>query len=70
MKLRTSLTDVAFAVTDSELLSELGWNIWDNDRDLEKGLLEEGTMRNMINMKLKSKVLKEGNIIINDRGFI
>ncbi|MCB2342605.1 hypothetical protein [Clostridium estertheticum] len=55
MKLRTSLTDVAFAVTDSELLSELGWNIWDNDRDLEKGLLEEGTMRNMINMKLKKK---------------
>ena len=40
MKLKTSLTDVAFAVTNSELLSELDWNIWDNDRDLEKGLLE------------------------------
>ena len=35
MKLRTSLSDVAFAVTDSELLSELGQNIWDNDRDKE-----------------------------------
>ena len=58
MKLKTSLTDVAFAVTDSELLSELGWNIWDNYRDLEKGLLEEGTMRNMIN-KYEAKELIE-----------
>ena len=27
MKLKTSLTDVLFAVTDEELLSVLGWNI-------------------------------------------
>jgi hypothetical protein len=49
MKLKTSLTDVAFAVTDSELLSELGWNIWDTDRDMSKGLFSEGVVRNFIN---------------------
>lgn len=27
LKLKTSLTDVPFAVNDAELLSELGWNI-------------------------------------------
>lgn len=49
MKLKTSLTDVVFAVTDSELLSELGWNIWDTDRDMSKGLFSEGVVRNFIN---------------------
>ncbi|WP_217302080.1 transposase [Clostridium sp. 001] len=48
MKLKTSLTDVAFAVTDAELLSEIGWNIWDTDRNLEEGLFAEGVMRNLI----------------------
>lgn len=48
MKLKTSLTDVAFAVTDCELLSELGWNMWDTDRNLEEGLFAEGVMRNLI----------------------
>lgn len=48
MKLKTSLTDVAFAVTDAELLSELGLNIWDTDRNLEEGLFAEGVMRNLI----------------------
>jgi hypothetical protein len=54
MKLKTSLTDVAFAVTDSELLSELGWNIWDTDRNLEEGLFAEGVMRNVV-AKYESK---------------
>lgn len=48
MKLKTSLTDVAFAVIDGELLSELEWNIWDTDRNLEEGLFAEGVMRNLI----------------------
>ncbi len=48
MKLKTSLTDVGFAVTDSELLSELGYNIWDTDRNLENGLFAEGVMRNLV----------------------
>jgi len=48
MKLKTSLTDVGFAVTDGELLSEFGWNVWDTDRTLEKGLFAEGVMRNLV----------------------
>ncbi|WP_297430703.1 transposase [Clostridium sp.] len=48
MKLKTSLTDIPFAVTDGELLSELGWNLWDTDRKIEDGLLEEGVIRNIV----------------------
>ena len=32
LKRKTSLTDVPFAVTEAELLAELGWNLWDNER--------------------------------------
>lgn len=48
MKLKTNLADIAFAVTDGELLSEIGWNMWDTDRNLEDGLFAEGVMRNLI----------------------
>ncbi|SPF53534.1 conserved hypothetical protein [Candidatus Desulfosporosinus infrequens] len=48
LKLKTSLTDVPFAVTDAELLAELGWNVWDTERDLEEGLFSENVMRRMI----------------------
>src|SRR5690554_4747766 len=34
MKIKTSLTDVPFAITNAETLSEIGWNIWDNERGL------------------------------------
>lgn len=48
LKLKTSLTDVPFAVNDAELLSELGWNIWDTDRSINNGLFSEGVMRKLI----------------------
>lgn len=38
LKRKTSLTDVPFAVTEAELLAELGWNLWDNERDVNEGL--------------------------------
>ncbi|MBT9139300.1 MAG: hypothetical protein DDT31_01884 [Syntrophomonadaceae bacterium] len=48
MKTKTSLTDMPFAITEAETLSEIGWNIWDNERGLEKGLMSEGTVRNLV----------------------
>ncbi|MEG1313211.1 MAG: transposase [Bacilli bacterium] len=46
--MKTSLTDVPFAVNDAELLAELGWNIWDNERDINDGLFSESVMRKLI----------------------
>lgn len=48
LKLKTSLTDVPFAVTEAELLAELGWNVWDNERGVEEGLFSESVMRKLI----------------------
>jgi hypothetical protein len=47
MKIKTSLTDIPFAITDAELLSKLGWNLWD-PAGLKNGLMSEGTLRNLI----------------------
>lgn len=48
LKCKTSLTDVPFAVTEAELLSELGWNLWDNERDVNDGLFSESVMRKLL----------------------
>lgn len=48
LKCKTSLTDVPFAVTEAELLAELGWNLWDNERDVDEGLFSESVMRKLL----------------------
>lgn len=48
LKIKTSLTDVPFAVNDAELLAELGWNVWDSERDLNEGLFSESVMRKLL----------------------
>ena len=48
LKIKTSLTDVPFAVSDAGLLAELGWNIWDNERGINEGLFSESVMRKLL----------------------
>lgn len=48
MKIKSSLTDIPYAITDAGTLSEIGWNIWDNERGLKDGLMDEGAIRNMV----------------------
>jgi len=57
MKIKTSLTDVPFAITDAETLSEIEWNIWDNNRSLEEGFMDEGTLRNLISKHCVNEIL-------------
>jgi hypothetical protein len=47
MKMKNSMTDVPYAITDADLLSKLNWNIVDDD-GLEKGLMSEGAVRNFV----------------------
>ena len=58
LKQKTSLTDVPFAISDAELLAELGWNLWDNERSLSKGLFSESVMRKFL-AKYSSEELVE-----------
>lgn len=69
MKIKTSLTDVAFAITDAETLSEMGWNIWDNNRSLEEGLMDEGTLRNIISKHSVDEVLLAYNTYVQNHIF-
>jgi hypothetical protein len=48
MKIHTSLTDIPYAIMDGEALSSLGYAMWDTDRDLEKGLMDEGAIRHLL----------------------
>ena len=32
----------------AELLAELGWNLWDNERDVNEGLFSESVMRKLL----------------------
>lgn len=48
MKIHTSLTDIPYAIMDAEVLSALGYALWDTERDLEKGLMDEGSIRHLL----------------------
>jgi len=47
LKCKASLTDVPFAVTEAELLAELGWNLWGQER-VDEGLFSESVMRKLL----------------------
>jgi len=69
MKIKTSLTDVPFAITDAEALSEIGWNIWDNERGLEEGLMDEGTLRNIVKKYSVEEIIKFYNTYVQEHVF-
>ena len=45
---KTSLTDIPFAVTDTGLLAELGWNAWDYGCNVNDGLFSESVIRKLV----------------------
>ena len=67
MKLKTSLTDIPFAITDGETLSEIGWNIWDNERSLEEGLMSEGTIRNLVKKYTAEELIQAYNVYVQEQ---
>ncbi len=61
MKIHTSLTDVPYAIMDAEVLSALGYALWDTERDLEKGLMDEGAIRHLLEKYEKAELIKGYN---------
>jgi len=49
MKLKTRVSDIPFAITDTKTLAELGYNLVDTEHGLEKGLMTEGAVRHLVN---------------------
>lgn len=56
MKIRTSLTDIPFAITDYKTLAVLGYNLIATKDGLQKGFMTEGSLRHLIG-KYKSDEL-------------
>lgn len=69
MKIKTSLTDMPFAITDAETLSEIGWNLWDNERGLEEGLMTEGAIRNVIKKYTVEEITQGYNSLVQSQVF-
>ncbi len=48
MRVHTSLTDIPFALTDHRTIAELGYSLWDTNKDIGKGLMTEGSIRFLV----------------------
>ena len=48
MKIKTSLTDIPFAITDHRTLGKLGYTVIDIENGLQQGLMQEGSLRFLI----------------------
>lgn len=59
MKVQTSLTDIPFAISDHRTLAKLGYTIIDTDGNLKTGLMQEGSLRFLLN-KYDSKLFVNG----------
>jgi hypothetical protein len=66
MKIHTSLTDIPYAIMDAELLLPLGYSLWDTDRDLEKGLMSEGSIRNLLGKYEQNELITGYNHCIQE----
>ena len=48
MKIKTSLTDIPFALTDSRTISQLGYSLYSASGNLKKGFMRESSLRALI----------------------
>jgi hypothetical protein len=61
MKIHTSLTDIPYAIMDAEVLSKLGYSLWDTDRDIEKGMMDEGAIRHLLGKYERNEMINGYN---------
>ena len=66
MKIHTSLTDIPYAIMDAEVLSQLGYSLWDADRDLEKGLMDEGAIRHLLGKYKQGEMINGYNKYVQE----
>ena len=64
MKQKMSVSDIPFAITDSETLSELGYSIWDSERSIAQGLMDESAVRNLIGQYEKAELMDGYNVCV------
>jgi Transposase DDE domain len=68
MKLKNSMTDVPYAITDAGLLSKLGWNMLEIE-DANGGLISEGTIRNVLSKYDTDEIIHFYNAYLSEQVF-
>jgi hypothetical protein len=48
MRVATSLTDIPYAITNMQTLQEIGYALWESERSLSEGLMDEGSIRHLV----------------------
>lgn len=66
MKIKTSLTDIPYAITDHRVLSQLGYNIIDTDRNLKNGMMQESSLRFLFGKYTADDLFKNYNLAVQD----
>ncbi len=66
MKIKTSLTDIPYAITDHRVLSQLGYNIVDTDRNLKNGMMQESSLRFLFGKYTADDLFKNYNLAVQD----
>lgn len=66
MKIKTSLTDIPYAITDHRVLSQLGYNIIDTKKDLKTGIMRESSLRFLFGKYTADDLFKNYNSAVQD----
>ena len=66
MKVHTSLTDIPFALTDHRTICELGYSMWDSDKDIGSGLMNEGTIRHLVRKYTSDELIRSYNSTLQE----
>ena len=66
MKTKTSLSDIPYAITDHRVLSQLGYNIIDTNKDLKTGMMQESSLRFLFGKYQADELFKNYNTAIQD----
>lgn len=66
MKLKTSLSDIPYAITDHRTLSQLGYNLMNSGRSLNSGLMSESNLRSLIGKYQSSELSTYYNNVVQN----
>jgi hypothetical protein len=61
MKVKTSMSDIPYAIEDARLLADFGYNLSDQERGLGKGLMDEGELRHLFGRYRKEELIQGYN---------
>lgn len=66
MKVKTSLTDIPFAITDHRVLAKLGYNLVDTEGNLKHELMKEGSIRALLKKYSSDELIQAYNLTVQN----